>query len=152
MKKLLRILQLNFLPHSADAGLLVLRLWLGLSLLLLHGKAKLLDFADLSQKFPDPLGIGSTASLALAVFAELVCSGLLALGLVSRFAALSAAFAMGVAFFIVHKASLEMGPRSGELAFIYLAGFVTLVIAGPGCLSLDACLQRTRAAEKGPAA
>ena len=147
MKKLLSILQLNFLPHSADVGLLVLRLWLGLSLLLLHGKAKLLGFAELSQKFPDPLGIGSTASLALATFAELVCSGLVALGLVTRFAALSAAVTMGVAFFIVHKASLEMGPRSGELAFIYLAGFVTLVIAGPGCLSLDACFRRAKAAE-----
>ena len=151
MKKLLRILQLNFLPHSADAGLLVLRLWLGLSLLLLHGKAKLLDFADLSHKFPDPLGIGSTASLVLALFAELVCSGLLALGLVTRFAALSAAIMLGVAFFMVHKASLAMGPHSGELAFIYLAGLVTVVIAGPGCLSLDACFQRTKAAETGAA-
>jgi putative oxidoreductase len=149
MKKLLHILQLNFLPHSADAGLLVLRLWLGLSLLWLHGRLKLLDFADLSHKFPDPLGVGSTASLVLAVFAELVCSGLLVLGLVTRFAALSAAIMMGVAFFVVHKASLEMGSHSGELAFIYLAGFVTLVIAGPGCLSADACLQRAQAAEKG---
>ena len=149
MKKLLHLLQLNFLPHSADLGLLVLRLWLGLSLLWLHGRLKLLDFADLSHKFPDPLGIGSTASLVLAVFAEVVCSGLLVLGLVTRFAALSAAITMGVAFFVVHKASLEMGSHSGELAFIYLAGFVTLVIAGPGVLSADACLHRAKAAEKG---
>jgi len=152
MKKLLLILQLNFLPRSADAGLLVLRLWLGLSLLLLHGKAKLLGFAEMYQKFPDPLGVGSTASLALAVFAEVVCSALLALGLLTRFAALSAAVTMGVAFFIVHKGSLAMGSGSGELAFIYLAGFVTLVIAGPGCLSLDACLQRARAVETAAAA
>ena len=152
MKKLLHILQLNFLPHSADAGLLVLRLWLGLSLLLLHGKAKLLGFAELSQKFPDPLGVGSTASLALAVFAEVVCSSLLALGLVTRFAALSAGIMLGVAFFLVHKASLAMGPHSGELALIYLAGFVTLLIAGPGRFSLDACVPRTRAVEKAAAA
>ncbi len=142
MKKLFPILQLNFLPHSADAGLLVLRLWLGLSLLLLHGKGKLLGFGELSQKFPDPLGVGSTTSLALAVFAELVCSGLIAVGLVTRFAALNAAFTMGVAFFIVHQAKLAMGPGSGELAFIYLAGFVTLLIAGPGRFSLDARLHR----------
>lgn len=152
MKKLLGLLQLNFLPHSADAGLLVLRLWLGLSLLLLHGKAKLLGFAELSQKFPDPLGVGSTTSLALAAFAEVACSSLVVLGLVTRFAALSAALTMGVAFFLVHKASLETGSGSGELAFIYLAGFVTLLIAGPGCLSADACLQRAKAAEKAGAA
>ena len=113
------------------------------------GRLKLLDFADLSHKFPDPLGVGSTASLVLALFAEVVCSGLLVLGLVTRLAALSAAITMGVAFFLVHKASLEMGSHSGELAFIYLAGFVTLVIAGPGVLSADACLQRTRATQKG---
>ena len=152
MKKLLLLLQLNFLPQSADAGLLVLRLWLGLSLLLLHGKAKLLGFAGLSQKFPDPLGLGPTTSLALAVFAEVLCSSLVVLGLLTRFAALSAAVTMGVAFFVVHKASLAAGPNSGELAFIFLAGFVTLVIAGPGRLSADACLQRTKAAEKTGAA
>ena len=32
---------------------------------------------------------------------------------------------------------------SGELAFIYLAGFVTLFLAGPGCFSLDAMLSQS---------
>jgi putative oxidoreductase len=152
MKRILLILQFNFLPHSADAGLLVLRLWLGLSLLLLHGRVKLLGFAELSHKFPDPLGVGSTTSLILAVFAEVLCSALLVMGLVTRFAAFNTAFTMGVAFFLVHKTSLAMGPGSGELAFIYLAGFVTLLIAGPGRFSMDAWLQPTRTADKEGAA
>lgn len=136
---ILKLLQLDFLPRSTDAGLLVLRLWLGLSLLLLHGWAKLSNFSQLSGKFPDPLGIGSGASLTLAVFGEVVCSLLLVLGLFTRFAAVNLAITMSVAFFLVHKAALS-GPSSGELAFIYLAGFVTLLVAGAGRFSLDAKL------------
>jgi putative oxidoreductase len=72
MKTLLRILRLDFIPASADLGLLVLRLWLGLSLLLLHGWTKLSTFQEMSGKFPDPLGIGTKASLSLAVFGEVL--------------------------------------------------------------------------------
>lgn len=133
-----KLLQLDFLPRSADAGLLVLRLWLGLSLLLLHGWSKLTGFAQMSDKFPDPLGVGSTVSLALTVFAEVACAILIVPGLFTRAAALVQVILMSVAFFIVHKASLAHGPGSGELAFIYLAGFVTLLVAGAGRFSLDA--------------
>jgi putative oxidoreductase len=109
---------------------------------LLHGKGKLLGFAEVSQKFPDVLGIGSSASLALAVFAEAICALLLAIGLLTRFAALNLVVTMAVAFFIVHKAALAQGERSGEMAFIYLSGFVTLLISGGGRFSLDAMLQK----------
>ena len=78
---LLRLLQLDFLPRSIDAGLLVLRLWLGLSLVILHGWSKLSGYSEMSAKFPDPLGIGSPTSLALAVFAEVICVLLIALAL-----------------------------------------------------------------------
>lgn len=140
MNRLLSLLRLDFLPRSVDLGLLVLRAWLGLSMSLLHGKGKLFGFSEMSAKFPDLLGIGSPASLALAVFAEVVCSVLLVLGLFTRLAALNLAITMSVAFFLAHKASLAAGPGSGELAFIYLAGFVTLLIAGGGRYSLDAKL------------
>ena len=140
METFLRILRLDFLPSSADLALLSLRLWLGATLLFNHGLDKLLNFNEKSSSFPDPLGIGSTASLGLAVFAEVICSALLALGLLTRFAALGLVINMSVAFFIVHKAVLEMGPKSGELAFIYLAGFTTLLIAGSGRFSLDQVL------------
>jgi putative oxidoreductase len=43
---------------------------------------------------------------------------------------------MSVAFFLVHQRSLS-GSHSGELAFIYLAVFIALFLAGPGCYSLD---------------
>ena len=136
MNALLRIFRLDFIPASVDLGLLVLRLWLGLSLLLLHGWGKLSRFQEMSEKFADPLGIGTQASLGLAVFGEVIAAGLLIFGLFTRLAALSCATTMAVAFFLVHKMVLK-GPTSGELAFIYLAGFVTILIAGPGRFALD---------------
>ncbi len=51
---------------AANLGLLVLRLWIGFSMLLNHGVEKLNSFSDTAPNFPDPLGIGHTASLALA--------------------------------------------------------------------------------------
>ena len=117
-------------------GLLVLRVWLGGTLLLQHGLDKLMNFKSLSSGFPDPLQIGHSPSLGLAVFAEVVAAVLLALGLVTRFAALVAAIDMGVAFVCVHKMALS-GGHSGELAFIYLAGFAALFMAGSGSISFD---------------
>ena len=136
MNALLRILRLDFIPSSVDLGLLALRLWLGLSLLVLHGWGKLSTFQEKSGTFADPLGIGTQASLALAVFGEVVGSVLLIFGLFTRLAALSCATTMAVAFFLVHKMTLK-GPTSGELAFIYLAGFATILIAGPGRFAID---------------
>ena len=124
---------------SANFGLLVLRLWIGFSMLLNHGVEKLKTFSDLAPNFPDPLGIGHTASLALAVFAEFFASLLLIFGLVTRFGALVLTINMGVAFISVHKGALS-GQGSGELAFLYLMGYVTLLLAGPGRFSVDKAL------------
>jgi putative oxidoreductase len=136
MKTIGSILRLEFLPSSTDLGLLVLRLWLGTSLLVLHGWTKLSTFQEMSGKFPDPLGLGSKASLSLAVFGEVAGAIFIILGLFARFGALSCAITMSVAFFITHGAKLK-GSGSGELAFIYLAGFITILFAGAGRYSID---------------
>lgn len=133
---MMKLLKLDFVPGSVDIGLLALRAWLGLTMLLNHGWGKLTGFQGLSSGFPDPIGIGPVPSLGLAVFAEAVCAGLLVLGLFTRFAALVLSINMTVAFFLIHQGALT-GEHSGELAFIYLAGFVALFLAGGGKLSLD---------------
>jgi putative oxidoreductase len=120
-------------------GLLILRLWVGLTMFINHGIGKFKDFSHLSGDFPDLLHIGHAGSLALVVFAEVVASLLVVMGLVTRFAALVVAINMAVAFFMAHKGSLS-GSHSGELAFIYLAAFITLFFAGPGRISMDKSL------------
>jgi len=134
---MLKLLQLRFLPTSVDLALLVLRCWFAVPLLTLHGWGKLANFAERSQRFSDPYGIGSAASLTLAVSAEVGCSLLLVLGLGTRFAALACAIVMGTAFFFSHGARFT-GPGNGELAFVYGGAFVALLLAGGGRFSLDA--------------
>lgn len=136
MKSLLRFLQMNFIPRSPDFALLVLRVWLGVSLLTLHGWGKVTGFRAGSSGFPDPLGVGSPVSMGLAIFAEVACSVLLVLGLATRFAALVLIIMLVVAFTMVHGTKLT-GPGNGEMAILYLAGFVTIFLAGPGKLSVD---------------
>jgi putative oxidoreductase len=133
---MVKLLRLSFLPTSVDLALLVLRVWFGLALVSLHGWSKLTGFAERSQRFADPFGIGSTASLVLVVFAEVVCSVLLVVGLFTRFAAVTCAITMGTAFYFAHGGRLT-GQGNGELPFIFLGGFVALFLAGAGRFSLD---------------
>jgi putative oxidoreductase len=97
MKTLLRILRLEFLPVGVDFGLLLLRAWLGLTIFCNHGLDKLLTYSEKAGGFPDPLGVGSQVSLALAIVGEVLCAALLTLGLFGRVAALGLAITMAVA-------------------------------------------------------
>ncbi len=139
----MKFLHLNFLPRSSDAALLTLRLWHGTSMLMLHGWGKLMNFSAMSDTFADPLGVGKTTSLLLAIFGEVVCSVLLMLGLYTRAAALVSALTMATAFWLAHGGKLK-GTGNGELAFIFLGVFVALFIAGAGRFSLDAKLGAKR--------
>ena len=134
IKKILAPGNDSFLTSFA---LFVLRLWLGLGMFFIHGLDKLSHFSDYAGKFPDPIGIGAKPGFVLVVIAEVLGASLVALGLLTRLGALMLAVDMGVAFFLVHHRALGMVPNSGELAFIYLAGYVTLFLAGPGKISLD---------------
>jgi putative oxidoreductase len=128
-----KFLRLEFIDRSPDIGLLLLRVWLGFSMFWLHGWGKLTNIFSGKFGFLDPLGIGQTPSLLLAVGAEVGCSVLLVLGLCTRWAAFALAFTMGVAFFVVNGASLA----KGELAWLYFGGYVVLFCAGAGRLSMD---------------
>jgi putative oxidoreductase len=151
MKAVLSFLTLNFLPVSQDFGLLLLRAAMGMGMLFLHGwqKAQLLfgwgtwsvtknhgERVKQIAAFSDPLHIGSRWSLSLMVFAEVLCSALLIVGFGSRFAAFVLSIAMGVAFFVHHRHAL-MGEGNGQLAAVYLAGFLVILFAGPGRFSFD---------------
>ena len=129
-----------FIPSDdsdlTSMALLVARLWFSLAMLFNHGLDKFAHFKDIVGAFPDPLGIGPEASLVLVILAEVLGSILLAVGLFTRVAAAVLVIDMFVAFLMVHKTALN-GPQSGELAFLYLAGYVILCIAGGGLFSLD---------------
>jgi len=129
-----KFLRLEFIASSPDAGLLLLRLWLGGSMLWLHGWDKLMNLFAGKLSFLDPLGIGEVPSFLLTILAEVGCSVLLVLGLWTRWAALILAFTMGVAFFVVNSASFKGG---GELAWLFFGGYLALFAAGAGKFSVD---------------
>lgn len=133
----MKLLQLNFIPGGADLGLLILRLWVGLSMAVLHGWVKLTNFSAYAGKFADPFGLGPGVSLGLAVFAELVCAVFIALGFFTRFSSLILGFTMAVAFKIGHGMKLS-GEGNGEVAFLFLGACVALLFAGAGKFSVDA--------------
>ena len=123
----------------ADIGLLLLRLGGG-GFMLTHGLPKLLKlFTVGAGRFPDPFGIGATASLSLAVFSEVFCALFLMLGLRTRWASLPLIVTMGVAAFVIHGADPF---RKKELALVYLCIYLALALLGGGRFSLDALFTR----------
>lgn len=122
-------------PDGTAISLLLLafRILFGI-LLMTHGIQKWTSFSVMSTSFPDPLGVGSSVSLGLAIFAELFCSVGFIFGALYRLALIPMIFTMGMAFFVI----LGSSPfATRELAFIYLAVFVLMYIVGPGKYSVD---------------
>ncbi len=118
-----------------NLGLLVLRVSAGGMMAFAHGWGKFMTYGERSAKFADPFGIGSAASLALVVFAELVCALLVAAGLATRLACVPLVITMAVAAFWAHAADPF---QKKELALFYMAVFSTLALTGPGRFSADA--------------
>lgn len=118
-----------------DAALLILRLTFGLFMIYGHGWGKLLRlFGSEEIRFADPFGIGPVASLALAVFAEVLCAALIAIGLFTRWATIPLIITMLVAVFIAHAGDPF---RDLEKGLMFLMVYVTLFLSGPGKYSLD---------------
>lgn len=115
-------------------AILILRVGVGLSMLLGHGLPKLLAYSEKSQTFPDPLGVGSGASLGLAVFAEFFCAAFVILGLATRLVVWPLIITMLVALSMIHS---DDPWKIKERAFLYLIPFVTLFFSGGGLLSLS---------------
>ena len=117
---------------STSYILLFLRIVFGI-LFMIHGIDKFQNFAQLSNTFPDIIGIGSRMSLILVVFAELVCSAAIILGVFFRLALIPMIINMSVAFGVAHHAILAQG----ELSLIYLIIFLMFFVTGPGKYAID---------------
>ena len=117
-----------------DLGLLFLRVGAG-GLMLTHGTPKLFNlFGSEEIVFADPFGLGEGITLALAVFAEFICSILVILGLGTRLAVIPLILTMLTAALIIHAADPF---QRKEMAIIYLLIFTVLLITGAGKHSLD---------------
>lgn len=126
------------LPLSSEVGLLILRLSGGLTLALAHGLGKVppqegfVGMVD-GMGFPVPVLFAWLAGIA-----ELFGGILVAIGLLTRPAALLATINMAVAFFIAHG---DDPFRESELAMIFGFIMLTIVFTGSGRLSVDRILR-----------
>lgn len=128
-----KLFSANYSAGAINAALLVLRLGFGI-LMMAHGYQKLRGFGDMQHKFMNFMGIGSTASLALVVFAEFFCSLFIILGLFTRLATIPLIIATCVMVFVANKGDVF---GDGEIAALYLTGYIVLLFAGPGKVSVD---------------
>ena len=130
MKKLIST---NYSAGAFNTAMLLLRLISGI-LMMHHGYDKLVHFADYKTKFMDFMGLGSTTTLILVVFAEFFCALFVTIGLFTRLATIPLITAMGVALFKAHNAEVF---GDGEMAALYLGAYFTLLLVGPGKVSVD---------------
>jgi len=131
---------LSFLP---DLGLLLLRV-VPSGMMMTHGWPKFNRLMDQwgseeGVRFYDFMGLGPEVSLALTVTSELIAPAMMVVGWKARWAAIPAAFTMGVAAFVVHAGD-PLGDK--ELAIMYCVSFVAVAALGAGRWSLDEALQR----------
>ena len=99
-----------------------------------------MNFEQYSQQFLDFMGLGPTISLGLAVFAEVVCAGMVVLGLFTRFATVPLMITMLVAAFVVHA---QDPFHKQEFALMYFAGYFSIFLAGSGKYSVQHMLGLT---------
>ena len=119
---------------TTHMSLLLIRIYSGLFMFLFHGLPKLQNFSYLSHRFADPLGIGSTASLGLVVFAEVFCALLIVFGVAVRTAVIPLIITMLVAVFIIHG---DDPMSKKELAISYLFCYLALFFGGGGNISVN---------------
>ncbi len=126
-------------PNRIDYSLLILRLVSG-GFMLTHGIGKFFKlFGDAPIMFADPLGIGITTSLALTVFAEVLCALLIIVGFATRLSAIPLLITMIVAALVVHA---NDGFGKQELGLMYAAIYLVLTLTGAGKFSVDNLIQK----------
>lgn len=128
-----KMLSTSYSAGAFNAAMLILRLAAGV-LMMKHGYDKLVHFSTYKATFMSFLGLGSTSSLALVIFAEFFCALFIIIGLFTRWAAIPLIITMGVALFKSHNGDF-MG--DGEMAALYLGAYITLLFIGPGRISID---------------
>ena len=124
----------RYSEFAFNLSIFLIRLGFGGFLFLNHGLLKLNRFSELKNSFSDPFHVGHTTSLVLALFAEVFCSLLLVLGLLTRLAS----FVLVILFLTIIVIIQKHKPlENSELAILYLVASIITLFCGPGKWSLD---------------
>lgn len=116
-----------------NSATLVLRLFFGI-LMMYHGYEKLVNFETARSHMPEFLGMSKSIVIILVIFAEFFCALFVTIGLFTRLSTIPIIIVMCVALFKVHHSHIT---GEGQLAGLFLAGFLAILILGPGKISVD---------------
>jgi putative oxidoreductase len=133
MKKLLSV---KYSAGAFNTAMLLVRLAVGI-LMMQAGYYKLTHFSELTPQFMNFMGLGSTTSLALVVFAEFFCSMFVILGLFTRFAVIPLIIVVCVIIFKVDHGDML---HKSQFPTLLLTGYLTLLLVGPGRVSVDSMI------------
>jgi len=128
-----KILSTKYSTGAFNFAMLILRVGVGV-LVASHGYNKLIHFSTMKSHFLNFMGMGSTLSLTLDIFAEFFCSIFLILGLFTRLSVIPIIIAMSVALFKTHHGDIF---GAGERAAMYLIASIAIIFCGPGKISID---------------
>ena len=124
--------------NLTDLGLLILRIGFA-GMMLTHGIPKINLLFESPIKFADPIGVGVTISLILALIGEVVAPIFILVGFKTKLATIPAIITMFVAAFVVH-AQDPIGIK--EKALLYLVGFLAVLLMGAGKYAIDGTKKR----------
>ncbi len=125
-----------------DIVLLLFRVGVAFLMLYAHGFGKLMTLINGDEiQFADPIGLGVTFSFILVAFAEFICSLLIVLGLLTRWAALALTIAMAVATFVFHFGK-DFAEAPIQMSSLYFLCFLLICVVGPGRISIDAVIKK----------
>jgi putative oxidoreductase len=116
-----------------DLALTFLRVSIS-GMMLVHGIPKIERLFSSPIEFGDPIGVGPTLSLILALIGEVVAPIFIIIGFKTKLAAIPAIITMFVAAFVVHLND-DFGTK--EKALLYLVSFIVIFLAGPGKYAID---------------
>ncbi|HYK77453.1 MAG TPA: DoxX family protein [Daejeonella sp.] len=131
MKKLFSV---NHQSFQIDISLLIVRIAIA-AMMLTHGLPKFAQFFNEGPvQFIGVFGMSASFSLALTVFAEVLCSVLILMGLGTRLATIPLIITMLVAVLYIHGSDPFV---KQEMGLHYLLVYVLLFLTGSGKYSMD---------------
>ncbi len=136
----MKLLSYKTSKSAQHIGLLLLRVVFGGIMIPAHGFKKLANFDAMKNEFIHFMGMSSTLSLGLAIFAELLCAILVVMGLMTRWAAIPLIIVMLVA---LQTNGWEIIGKN-EFPFVLGMSYLIILIMGPGKYSLDYLISKKR--------
>ncbi|HTE09295.1 MAG TPA: DoxX family protein [Flavitalea sp.] len=132
-----KLFSTSYSASTFNIALLILRITGGI-FIIPHGYDKFVHYQQYKPTSLNFLHLGSGPSLALNIFAEVICGALVILGLFTRLATIPLLINMAVVVLIAEQADFFGKAEHGAMFF---GIFLTILLTGPGKISVDGMIK-----------